>query len=85
MSAFVVEHDLGMVFRSGDPADLARVVTEVLSDPARWTSRDKRATLVHEWSWQAQEVPLGKAYRNVRPTSATPDTRPVPKVRVVWA
>ena len=84
MSAFVVEHELGIVFRSGDAADLARAVTEVLADPDRWTSAQKRATLVHEWSWQAQELPLGEAYRGVRPTSATPDTGPFPQVKVEW-
>ncbi len=85
MSEFVREHQLGVVFRSGDAADLARAVTEVLADPERWTSRQERAALMHEWSWQAQEVPLGEAYRSVRPTTATPDSGPFPPVKVVWS
>jgi glycosyltransferase involved in cell wall biosynthesis len=85
MSEFVREHQLGVVFRSGDAADLARAVTEVLADPERWTSRQERATLMHEWSWQAQEVPLGEIYRRVRPTTATPDSGPFPPVKVVWS
>jgi len=85
MSEFVREHHLGVVFRSGDAADLARAVTEVLADPGRWTNREERATLVHEWSWEAQEVPLGDAYRRVRPTAATPDNGPFPPVKVVWS
>jgi len=85
MSAFVVKHDLGVVFRSGDAADLARAVNEVLADPGRWATHHKRATLMHEWSWQAQEAPLGEAYRSVRPTPVKPDNRPFPQVRVVWS
>jgi glycosyltransferase involved in cell wall biosynthesis len=85
MSQFVTDHHLGVVFRSGDAADLARAVHEVLADPGRWTGRQERATLVHEWSWQAQEAPLGEAYRRVRPTMAAPDDRPFPQVKVVWA
>ena len=84
MSEFVTEHELGVVFRSGDAVDLARAVTEVLADPGRWTSAQARAKLVHEWSWQAQEVPLGDAYRAVRPTPATPDNPPFPPVTVLW-
>mgnify|MGYP001796344112 FL=1 len=84
MSEFVREHHLGVVFRSGDAADLARAVTEVLADPGRWTNREERAKLVHEWSWEAQEVPLGDAYRRVRPTAATPDDGPFPPVKVIW-
>ena len=85
MSAFVVEHELGIVFRSGDAADLARTVTEVLADPERWTNSRKRAQLMHEWSWEAQELPLGEAYNRVRPTSAMPDSGPFPPVKVEWA
>lgn len=85
MSQFVVEHKLGVVFRSGDASDLARAVTEVLADPKRWTNRRERAELVHEWSWQAQEVPLGEAYRRVRPTAATADNGPFPPVKVDWS
>jgi glycosyltransferase involved in cell wall biosynthesis len=85
MSEFVVENELGVVFRSGDASDLARAVNEVLADPDRWTDRHKRADLVHEWSWQAQEVPLGDAYRRVLPSEATPDTGPFPPVKVAWS
>lgn len=85
MSAFVLEHKLGVVFRSGDAADLARAVTEVLADPERWAGAHERATLMHEWSWQAQEGPLGEAYHSVRPTAATPDDGPFPQVKVIWS
>jgi glycosyltransferase involved in cell wall biosynthesis len=85
MSQFVTDHHLGVVFRSGDAADLARAVHEVLADPGRWTGRQERATLVHEWSWQAQEAPLGEAYRRVRPSMDAPDDRPFPQVKVEWS
>ena len=85
MSEFVIEHGLGIVFRSGDAVDLARAVQEVLADPDRWTSREERFKLMHEWSWEAQEVPLGDAYRSVRPTPAMPDNGPFPPVKVEWA
>ena len=85
MSAFVVEHELGVVFRSGDAVDLARAVSEVLADPARWTNSHTRAQLMHEWSWEAQELPLGQAYNRVRPTPAMPESGPFPPVKVSWA
>jgi glycosyltransferase involved in cell wall biosynthesis len=84
MSAFVLRHHLGVVFRSGDAVDLARAVSEVLAEPGRWTDRQERATLVHEWSWQAQEAALAEAYRRVLPTSAAPDHRPFPQIKVDW-
>jgi glycosyltransferase involved in cell wall biosynthesis len=84
MSAFVLRHRLGVVFRSGDPVDLARALKEVLADPGRYTNRQHRAALVHEWSWQAQETALGEAYRTVRPSSAPPDHRPFPPIKVEW-
>jgi len=85
MSEFVVTHDLGIVFRSGDAADLARAVSEVLANPDRWTNSKERAQLMHQWSWEAQELPLGEAYASVRPTQVMPDSGPFPPVKVVWA
>jgi hypothetical protein len=39
---------------------------------------------VHEWSWQAQEAALAEAYRRVLATSAAPDHRPFPQIKVDW-
>lgn len=85
MAQFVTSHHLGVVFRSGDAVDLARAVNEVLADPSRWTDRQERASLVHEWSWQTQEAALGEAYRKVLATSAAADHRPFPQITVHWA
>jgi glycosyltransferase involved in cell wall biosynthesis len=67
MSAFVREHRIGVVFRSGDAEDLARAVREVLADPSPWTDPRQRAELVARWSWQAQEAALGALYARVVP------------------
>jgi glycosyltransferase involved in cell wall biosynthesis len=64
MAAFVRRNALGEVFRSGDPADLARAVTAAL-DPAR--PRASRDELAARYSWQAQEGLIADLYRGFAP------------------
>ena len=58
MSAFVTAHDLGQVFRQGDPADCARAVRRALAEPVSVDT----AALREEFSWQGQEPALLAAY-----------------------
>jgi len=84
MSAFVREHGIGVVFRSGDAADLAKAVTEVLHDPGRFADPQRRAELVRTWSWQAQEQPLATAYAAVATPGARHTDQEFPPVSVHW-
>ncbi|MGZ4591635.1 MAG: glycosyltransferase family 4 protein [Actinomycetes bacterium] len=84
MSAFVREHGIGLVFRSGDPEDLARAVHEVLADPATYRDPQRRAELMQQWSWQGQEASLAQAYALACPTSAPVDDDAFPAVEVEW-
>jgi glycosyltransferase involved in cell wall biosynthesis len=64
MADFVRRNDLGEVFRSGDPADLAAAVTRVLeSDRAR----PSREELAKRYSWQAQEALIAELYASFAP------------------
>jgi glycosyltransferase involved in cell wall biosynthesis len=82
MSRWVEENKVGVVYRSGDAADLARAVAEVLADPAPWTDPERRAELARRWSWQAQEDVIAEAYGRVAPTNAPRDTGPFPRLIV---
>jgi glycosyltransferase involved in cell wall biosynthesis len=83
MAAFVREHDMGEVFRAGDPVDLARAVDTLLRERAGRPSAG-RAELVERFSWQAQEQALGAAYGRFAPTPPVP-SHPYPPLDVVWA
>jgi glycosyltransferase involved in cell wall biosynthesis len=84
MSRFVEEHKVGLVYRSGDPADLARAVQEVLADPAPYTDPQRRAELSRTWSWQAQEDVLADAYARVLPAPGPRERGPFPSLDPVW-
>ena len=84
MSAFVRDHGIGVVFRSGDAQDLARAVREVLDDPSPYTDGERRARLVREWSWQAQEAPLAAAYARAATPGPARGSEPFPEVVVDW-
>ena len=84
MSAFVRDHGIGVVFRSGDAQDLARAVREVLDDPSPYTDGERRARLVREWSWQAQEAPLAAAYARAATPGPARGGEPFPEVVVDW-
>lgn len=84
MSSFVREHGVGVVFRSGDAADLARAVREVLDDPAPYVDGERRAELVREWSWQAQEPAIARAYARAATPGPTRVSEPFPEVVVRW-
>lgn len=85
MSAFVREHEIGVVFRSGDAADLARAVKEVLADPMAYAEPHRRAELVSHWSWQNQEDPLAQAYAQVAAPGQGHREDPFPAVHVDWS
>lgn len=84
MSAFVREHRVGVVFRSGDARDLARAVREVLDDPSPYVDGPHRAELVREWSWQAQEAPLAAVYARTMTPGPARTSGPFPEVVVHW-
>jgi glycosyltransferase involved in cell wall biosynthesis len=82
MSAFVREHEIGVVFRSGDATDLARAVKEVLADPMAYAEPKSRAALINRWSWQNQESPLAEAYGHVLAPGAGHTQDSFPEVHV---
>jgi glycosyltransferase involved in cell wall biosynthesis len=84
MSAFVREHEIGVVFRSGDAADLARAVKEVLADPMAYAEPHRRAELISHWSWQNQEDPLAQAYAQAAAPGPGHREDPFPAVHVDW-
>jgi glycosyltransferase involved in cell wall biosynthesis len=84
MSRFVEENKLGVIYRSGDAADLARAVREVLSDPSPWTDPERRAELARRWSWQSQEDVLAEAYGRLARPSTPRDLGPFPSTEPVW-
>ena len=85
MSAFVREHEIGVVFRSGDAADLARAVKEALADPMAYAEPHRRAELISHWSWQNQEDPLAQAYAQVAAPGPGHREDPFPAVHVDWS
>jgi glycosyltransferase involved in cell wall biosynthesis len=72
MSDFVRRNDLGAVFRSGDAADLARAVRQVLDFPP---SDDHLTDLAKEFSWQGQEDGVLSVYAELAPLSKAPAER----------
>jgi glycosyltransferase involved in cell wall biosynthesis len=81
MAAFVRQHGLGDVFRTGDVDDLARALSAVLEGRAGVLSPEQRAALVDEFSWQHQEPLLREVYRGVlgaRVPAAPADLGPFP-------
>jgi glycosyltransferase involved in cell wall biosynthesis len=72
MSDFVRRNDLGAVFRSGDAADLARAVRQVLDFPP---SVDHLTDLANEFSWQGQEDAVLSVYAELAPLSTAPPER----------
>jgi len=69
MADFVRRNNLGGVFRSGDSADLARVVRGVLdvAPPA-----DHLAELARRFSWQGQEEAVLGLYAELAPLNTAP-------------
>jgi glycosyltransferase involved in cell wall biosynthesis len=64
---FVTQHRTGLVHRAGDPADLARAVSQVLADPGAFRVHDE--DLVQEFSWQSQATVLQQLVRELLPGS----------------
>ena len=84
MARFVEEKKVGVVYRSGDTADLARAIREVLEAPGPFTEPAVRAELSRQWSWQAQEDALLEAYGRIAPASAARDTGAFPSLEPSW-
>jgi glycosyltransferase involved in cell wall biosynthesis len=83
MSRFVLEHDMGKVFTSADPADLARVVRELLAERPRGDRR-RDDELVRRFSWQGQEAALALAYRRAAAPALTGTDDKFPPAVVAW-
>lgn len=84
MSAFVRDHEVGLVFRSGDAADLVRAVEGVLANPQSFADPTARRLLVEQWSWQSQEKPLAAAYARAAEAGPTHLDEDFPPVVVHW-
>lgn len=67
MADFVRSNDLGGVFRSGDAADLARVVREVLH---QGPPTDHLTDLAKQFSWLGQEEAVLSLYGGLAPVQA---------------
>ncbi len=72
MSDFVRRNNLGGVFRSGDPSDLARAIRQVLKVPP---SADHLGDLAREFSWQGQEDAVLSLYAELAPLRLAPAER----------
>jgi glycogen synthase len=69
MARFTRQHGVGEVFVTGDPADLARAVAEVLLDPASYRDRIAGSAAVRATAWPAQAERLLALYDRVAPVS----------------
>jgi glycosyltransferase involved in cell wall biosynthesis len=83
MSRFVVEHDMGKVFTSGDPEDLARVVRELLAERTR-AAGTRDDALVRRFSWQGQEAALALAYQRAAAPGSPRAAGKFPPAVVAW-
>ena len=66
LAEFVLAHELGEVFRSGDVVDLARAIRAAVAG-RNSSDASARRELVRSTSWQSQERTIAALYQRLAP------------------